>query len=146
VSRPGGVGTVVSSGGVTVLYGSTSGLTATNSQIWVQSSPGVPGIDELADRFGSGSGMLAPSRSCLQTAAASPPSAARPGARTPPGSRGWPSSRTSSVSSAQPDCAAPRRIISNADIAVVEQATPAHLHRGTSDVCRNLICSLHKIP
>ena len=47
------VGTVLSGGGVTILYGSTSGLTSTNSQIWVQSSPGVPGIDELADRFGS---------------------------------------------------------------------------------------------
>jgi hypothetical protein len=47
------VGTAVSSGGVTILYGSTSGLTATNSQIWVQSTPGVPGIDEPADRFGS---------------------------------------------------------------------------------------------
>jgi hypothetical protein len=38
---------------VTILYGSTSGLTSTNSQIWVQSSPGVPGLDELADHFGS---------------------------------------------------------------------------------------------
>jgi hypothetical protein len=38
---------------VTILYGSTSGLTSSNSQIWIQSSPGVPGIDELADRFGS---------------------------------------------------------------------------------------------
>ena len=47
------VGTAISAGGVTILYGSTSGLTSTNSQIWIQSSPGVPGIDELADRFGS---------------------------------------------------------------------------------------------
>ena len=46
------VGATLAGGGVTVLYGSSTGLTATNSQIWVQSSPGVPGIDEPGDLFG----------------------------------------------------------------------------------------------
>ena len=40
-------------GGVTILYGSATGLTATGSQIWTQSSAGVPGVSEVGDEFGS---------------------------------------------------------------------------------------------
>ena len=40
-------------GGVTILYGSSSGLTASGSQIWTQSSAGVPGVSETGDEFGS---------------------------------------------------------------------------------------------
>ena len=48
------VNSVLSTGGVTVLYAAASGdgLTATGSQIWVQSSPGVPGLNETSDHFG----------------------------------------------------------------------------------------------
>ena len=38
---------------MTILYGSASGLTAAGSQIWTQSSAGVPGVSETRDEFGS---------------------------------------------------------------------------------------------
>lgn len=40
-------------GGVNVLYGSTSGLTADGNQFWSQSSNGIPGLPQRGDRFGS---------------------------------------------------------------------------------------------
>lgn len=40
-------------GAVHVLYGSTRGLTATGSQVWSQNSPGVAGVAEPGDRFGT---------------------------------------------------------------------------------------------
>lgn len=40
-------------GGVNVLYGGSSGLSATANQLWHQGSPGVQGANELLDRFGS---------------------------------------------------------------------------------------------
>jgi hypothetical protein len=46
------VGSVVAAGAVHVLYGSTSGLTGTGSQVLTQDSPGVPGTAELGDTFG----------------------------------------------------------------------------------------------
>ncbi|HKE67031.1 MAG TPA: FG-GAP-like repeat-containing protein [Micromonosporaceae bacterium] len=39
-------------GTVTLIKGSTSGLTATGSTVWTQNSPGVPGVAEINDRFG----------------------------------------------------------------------------------------------
>jgi hypothetical protein len=40
-------------GAVTVFYGSDSGLTAQGRQIWSQATPGVPGIAEPTDEFGT---------------------------------------------------------------------------------------------
>lgn len=40
-------------GAINVLHGSSSGLTANNSQIWFQDQPGVEGTSEELDRFGS---------------------------------------------------------------------------------------------
>jgi VCBS repeat protein/FG-GAP repeat protein len=48
------VGAATSTGGVTMLYGSISGLTAAGSEVWTQDSPRVPGENERLDRFGSG--------------------------------------------------------------------------------------------
>ncbi len=39
-------------GAVTVLYGSTEGLTAQQSQLWTQDSRGIKGVARLNDRFG----------------------------------------------------------------------------------------------
>ena len=47
------VGDVFDTGGVTMLYGSSRGLTAAGSQIWTQDSPRVPGINERGDGFGT---------------------------------------------------------------------------------------------
>jgi disulfide bond formation protein DsbB len=43
----------VAAGAVNVLYGSSSGLTATGNQVWSQDSPGVAGITQPGDLFGS---------------------------------------------------------------------------------------------
>lgn len=45
------------SGSVHVFYGSASGFTAADSQLWNQESPGVPGDDEPNDLFGRGLGV-----------------------------------------------------------------------------------------
>ncbi|HKE67563.1 MAG TPA: FG-GAP repeat protein, partial [Micromonosporaceae bacterium] len=37
-------------GTVTLIKGSTSGLTATGSTVWTQNSPGIPGVAEINDR------------------------------------------------------------------------------------------------
>ena len=42
----------IEAGAVSVLYGSSSGLTAARSQQWSQNSKGVPGSSEDGDRFG----------------------------------------------------------------------------------------------
>jgi hypothetical protein len=42
-----------SGGQVTVLYGSASGLTAQDSQLWSQATPGVPGVQRPNDEFGT---------------------------------------------------------------------------------------------
>ena len=47
------VGAAQSTGGVTMLYGSSGGLTAAGSEVWTQDSPRVPGANEQLDRFGS---------------------------------------------------------------------------------------------
>jgi hypothetical protein len=46
------LGATVGAGGVNVLYGSSSGLTATGDQFWTQNSTGVLGSSEPDDRFG----------------------------------------------------------------------------------------------
>jgi hypothetical protein len=46
------VGAVDSAGGVNVLYGSTTGLTATGDQFWTQDSSGVLDTAEAGDNFG----------------------------------------------------------------------------------------------
>ncbi|MCF6156688.1 MAG: hypothetical protein E3K36_15960 [Candidatus Brocadia sp.] len=43
----------VGAGAVNVLYGSASGLSSTDNQIWHQNSPGIRGTVELFDAFGS---------------------------------------------------------------------------------------------
>lgn len=57
IAAPGdSVGSVDSAGAVNVLYGSASGLSATAvlaDQLWTQDSPGVNGIPEPFDAFGS---------------------------------------------------------------------------------------------
>jgi len=40
-------------GYVNVIYGTVSGLSAADDQIWGQNSPGVPGVDEAGDSFGA---------------------------------------------------------------------------------------------
>lgn len=47
------VGSKVNAGSVNVVYGSNSGLTAANNQIWHQDSAGVEGVAETGDLFGS---------------------------------------------------------------------------------------------
>jgi hypothetical protein len=47
------VGAMVGAGAVNVLYGSVSGLTGTGSQLFSQDTPGVPGVSEADDGFGS---------------------------------------------------------------------------------------------
>ncbi len=39
-------------GAVNVLYGSASGLSSTNNQLWSQDTPGVQGVPEASDHFG----------------------------------------------------------------------------------------------
>jgi disulfide bond formation protein DsbB len=46
------VGSAVDAGGVNVIYGSSSGLTATGNQLWTQDSPGIADQAEGQDRFG----------------------------------------------------------------------------------------------
>jgi hypothetical protein len=46
------IGTVVDAGGVNVLYGSSSGLSAAGSQFWDQDKPGIVGTPEAVDCFG----------------------------------------------------------------------------------------------
>jgi hypothetical protein len=53
------VGGVVNAGAVNVLYGSSTGLTATGNQFWHQDSPGVLDAAEANDQFG---GSLGPRR------------------------------------------------------------------------------------
>ena len=47
------VGAASSTGGVSVLFGSSGGLTAAGSEVWTQDSPRVPGVNEVQDSFGS---------------------------------------------------------------------------------------------
>jgi hypothetical protein len=47
------VGAMVGVGAVNVLYGSASGLTGAGSQLFSQDTPGVPGVSEADDGFGS---------------------------------------------------------------------------------------------
>lgn len=47
------LGSVRNAGAVHILFGSTSGLTGTNSQFWTQDSPGIYGEIELGDEFGA---------------------------------------------------------------------------------------------
>lgn len=44
---------MVDAGAVNVLYGSATGLTASDDQLFTQDSPGVAGAAEAGDRFGS---------------------------------------------------------------------------------------------
>jgi hypothetical protein len=46
------VGGLFAAGAAHVLYGSTTGLTGTGSQVWTQDSPGVPDTAESGDNFG----------------------------------------------------------------------------------------------
>jgi disulfide bond formation protein DsbB len=48
-----GIGTRVGTGAVQVLYGSSFGLSASGNQLWHQNSPGILGICEDWDQFGS---------------------------------------------------------------------------------------------
>jgi hypothetical protein len=50
------VGTAANSGAVSVLYGTSGGLTAAGSQLLTQDSPGVPGVVEADDEVGVGLG------------------------------------------------------------------------------------------
>jgi hypothetical protein len=46
-------GSIVDAGAVNVLYGRASGLSSVNSQFWDQNSPGIDGVADEGDRFGS---------------------------------------------------------------------------------------------
>ncbi len=46
-------GAAADAGDVHVLFGSASGLSATDDQVWHQGSPGVPDINEIDDAFGT---------------------------------------------------------------------------------------------
>ncbi|HKD96894.1 MAG TPA: FG-GAP repeat protein [Micromonosporaceae bacterium] len=46
------IGTATNSGAIVVLYGTSTGLTGTGSQLWSQDSTGIPGVAEANDRFG----------------------------------------------------------------------------------------------
>lgn len=41
-------------GGVHIIFGGPFGLTGSNSEFWTESTPGVPGVPESNDNFGSG--------------------------------------------------------------------------------------------
>jgi hypothetical protein len=47
------VGTIPDAGAVHVLYGAPTGLGAAGGQLFTQDSPGVPGVAEVGDDFGS---------------------------------------------------------------------------------------------
>lgn len=47
------IGTITDAGGVNVIYGSASGLSSANDQLWHQDSPGIPGGPETQDHFGA---------------------------------------------------------------------------------------------
>jgi hypothetical protein len=47
-----GLGSVVDAGDVTILYGTSIGLSSNHSTLWDQNSTGVPGTAELQDQFG----------------------------------------------------------------------------------------------
>ena len=47
------VGTRDNAGAVVILYTTSTGLDATGSQLWSQDTPGIPGVAEENDRFGS---------------------------------------------------------------------------------------------
>jgi FG-GAP repeat len=54
VGAPGeSIGTVKRAGGVNVIYGSASGITATNNQFWSQDSSSIQDIAEAEDKFGA---------------------------------------------------------------------------------------------
>ena len=48
-----GIGTILGAGAVNVIYGTGSGLSATNDQIWHQDMAGIQGGSEQFDHFGS---------------------------------------------------------------------------------------------
>ncbi|HEY9368387.1 esterase [Streptomyces sp.] len=56
------IGTVADAGMVTVLRGSSRGLTATGAAAWTQNSPGVPGGVEKGDKFGGQVRFVDPNR------------------------------------------------------------------------------------
>jgi hypothetical protein len=47
------VGTIIAAGATNILYGSAAGLTGSGSQFFTQDSPGVPGVAEEVDIFGT---------------------------------------------------------------------------------------------
>ncbi len=47
------IGTIAGAGAVNIIYGSSSGLTATGDQIWHQNTSGIKGGSETNDNFGS---------------------------------------------------------------------------------------------
>jgi disulfide bond formation protein DsbB len=47
------IGTHSNAGAVNILYGTTSGLSSTGNQMWHQNSPGIPGVSQDWDGFGS---------------------------------------------------------------------------------------------
>jgi hypothetical protein len=48
-----GIGTTGSAGAVNILYGSSDGLSSVGDQMWHQNTPGILGICETDDRFGT---------------------------------------------------------------------------------------------
>jgi hypothetical protein len=48
-----GLSGVVDAGDVTILYGTSIGLSGNHSTLWDQNSPGVPGTPEVQDQFGA---------------------------------------------------------------------------------------------
>lgn len=58
VGTPGeDIGSIKDAGAVNVIYGSASGLIATNNQFWHQNSTGIEGVSEAYDRFGYSLGV-----------------------------------------------------------------------------------------
>ena len=47
------IGTTIDTGGLSILYGSSTGLKATNSWSFNQNSLNIPGVNEMGDRWGS---------------------------------------------------------------------------------------------
>ena len=73
------VGALSDAGTAAVLYGSASGLTAANSQLLSQDTPGVPGNAETNDIFGwdvVAGAFTAPRRTAWRSASRSRPSPA----------------------------------------------------------------------
>ena len=74
VGAPGeDIGTIADAGAVTLLFGGPTGLTGTDSQLYHQGSPGMPGVNEAGDQLGFSVAITGGVSGITMTAAAGAP-------------------------------------------------------------------------